>query len=183
MPPGGSCPGSSGRVWGVAARATSPAPLPGNRVPASVTHCGLTHVRLMPRALQMWSGARPSSTRLCPGPLGSAVGGRMDTPSIPEGQPSLGSLLGSGTVRTGKRVTVPFRMWGGSNTKGKAVHSCHTEPGQSPQSSLGSAQRQPSTDRGPNNVCWMPSTQLSMPRISLRLQPGMPAPSPSLGAE
>lgn len=86
---------------------------------------------------------------LCPGPLGSAVGGRMDTPSIPEGQTSLGSLLGSGAARTGKRVTVPFRMWGGSNTEGKAVHSYHTEPGQSPQSSLGSAQRQPGTDPRP----------------------------------
>ena len=148
--PGGSCPGSSGRVWGVAARATSPAPLPGNRVPASATQCGLTPVPLTPRALQMWSRARPSSMPLCPGPLGSAARrGRWEDghPLHPGGSAFSGEPAGLWGSENRKTVTVPFRMWGGSNTKGKAVPSCHTEPGQSPQSSLGSAQ--PGTDLRP----------------------------------
>lgn len=43
----------------------------------------------------------------------------MDTPSIPEGQPSLGSLLGSGAGRTGKRDR-PFLDVGWEQHKGES---------------------------------------------------------------
>ena len=72
----------------------------------------------------------------------------MDTPSTLEGQPSLGSLLGSGAGRTGKHDR-PFPDVGWEQHKGESCPQLSHRVGTSPWSSLGSAQDQPSTDPRP----------------------------------
>ena len=110
-------------------------------------------------------------------------GWRMD-PLHPGRCSLLGEPAGLWDREEQEEMAVPFRMWGGSKTSqrekpapaGTQDRGGHPRPAWVPPSaSLAQTQ-------GPNNVCWMPSIQASVPRISLRFQPGVPAPSPILGS-